>query len=203
MQRGDLGATPSGITGAARYVCLVPTELNYETLLGSVMPVKPKTWAERFWVKVKKLEGDGCWEWMAGRTPKSGYGLFAVSFKPSKCVVAHRISYMMECGPIPDGMVVCHRCDNPPCVRPDHLFLGTRQDNIEDMRVKGRAAKGTKHFRSKLDGDKVRDIRKSHAAGESPYQIALRLGVRAGTVYAVISGKTWSHVPLEGLTENG
>ncbi len=118
-------------------------------------------------------------------------------FKPTRYVVAHRISYELNCGEIPAGMVVCHKCDNPPCVRPDHLFLGTRQDNIEDMRRKGRAARGTKHFRAKLDPDKVRDIRRRHKDGEAVKLIAKSLGVRPGTVYAVIDGKTWAHVTEE------
>jgi DNA invertase Pin-like site-specific DNA recombinase len=89
---------------------------------------------------------------------------------------------------------VCHRCDNPPCVRPDHLFLGTQRANIEDMRAKGRAARGVNHFRAKLDPDKVREIRSARAAGESPYSIAARIGVSPPTVYAVLGGKTWKHV---------
>jgi hypothetical protein len=84
--------------------------------------------------------------------------------------------------------------NNPACVRPDHLFLGTQADNNRDMKEKGRASRGAAHFRAKLDADKVRDIRRSAAGGESPYGIATRLGVRAGTVYAVLRGKTWGHV---------
>jgi hypothetical protein len=161
------------------------------------MPTKPRPIAERFWAKVKKASGDACWEWQGGRTPDAGYGLFGVRFKPSRYVVAHRVSYELNCGPIPEGMKVCHKCDNPPCVRPDHLFLGTQADNVEDMRSKGRAAQGTGHFRAKLDPNKVRDIRRSHAAREPVKSIAARLKVRPGTVYAVIDGKTWGHVPIE------
>jgi hypothetical protein len=161
------------------------------------MPVKSRPIAARFWSKVNKAGGEACWEWQGGRTPDRGYGLLGVTFKPNRYVVAHRISYELNCGPIPAGMKVCHKCDNPPCVRPDHLFLGTQQDNIEDMRKKGRAARGAKHFRARLDPDKVRDIRRSHAAGESVASIAKRIGVRPGTVYAVLTGKTWTHVPLE------
>jgi hypothetical protein len=86
---------------------------------------------ERFWAKVRK--GDGCWEWNAAK--RLGYGKFAYE---GKVIDAHRLSWLLHFGPIPEGMLICHRCDNPPCVRPDHLFLGTRADNTHDMDAKGR-----------------------------------------------------------------
>lgn len=161
------------------------------------MPAKAKPRAVRFWSKVKKVDGEGCWEWQSTRTPDTGYGLFGVRWHPPRYVVAHRISYELNCGPIPAGMKVCHKCDNPPCVRPDHLFLGTQRSNIEDMRRKGRAARGTKHFRAKLDPDKVRDVRRALVAGETVKNIARRHKVRPGTIYAVRDGKTWTHIPSE------
>lgn len=87
------------------------------------------TLAERFWAKVKKTED--CWLWTAALN-SDGYG----SIPPHK---AHRLSWQLHFGPIPDGLFVCHRCDVRHCVRPDHLFLGTQQDNVNDMRRKGRA----------------------------------------------------------------
>lgn len=95
---------------------------------------------ERFWAKVHVT--DGCWEWQAS-TRQSGYGQFYVPGPNGEKLMeqAHRVSYMLTFGDIPDGLHVCHACDNPLCVNPDHLWLGTRNDNMQDMARKGRARK--------------------------------------------------------------
>lgn len=89
----------------------------------------------RFWEKVRK--SDGCWEWTAGRLG-GRYGDFMVGVGDHRS--AHRYSWELHFGPIPVGMNVCHHCDNPGCVRPDHLFIGTQKDNLRDMQGKGRKA---------------------------------------------------------------
>lgn len=98
-----------------------------------------KQMEERFWKKVDK-SGE-CWIWKAFKN-KQGYGRFGL--RASECVNAHRVSYVIAYGEIPDDYFVCHKCDNPSCVRPEHLFAGTRQDNIDDMMIKMRS----RHFRN-------------------------------------------------------
>lgn len=92
-----------------------------------------------FWTKVIKKD-EGCWDWNASKT-KRGYCRIGIG--ASQCINAHRISWIIHNGNIPEGMFVCHRCDNPSCTNPNHLFLGTRQDNTNDMMIKKRS----KHFK--------------------------------------------------------
>ncbi len=92
----------------------------------------------RFWTKYAESGIEDCWEWLAGRN-RRGYGKFKMRRKTRP---AHRVAYEMHIGPIPDGILVCHRCDNPGCVNPAHLFLGTAQDNMSDKVAKNRQSKG-------------------------------------------------------------
>lgn len=104
------------------------------------MGPKPKPIAERFWPRVEKRDADECWEWKGSRLQK-GYGTMPCwPFK--RPALAHRVSWEIHNGNIPDGLIVCHRCDNPPCVNPAHLFLGSHQDNLRDMVKKGRQVLG-------------------------------------------------------------
>jgi hypothetical protein len=99
----------------------------------------PKRWnstAERFWSKVDTTDADGCWLWTRARNAL-GYGSFSTGVG-SQTMLAHRMAYTFEAGPIPEGISVCHTCDVPACVRPDHLFLGTNSDNQLDSSAKGR-----------------------------------------------------------------
>lgn len=148
----------------------------------------------RFWNRVAK--SDGCWLWVGHRP--SEYG--RLSHKNEKHR-AHRLSYQLNVGPIPDGMVVCHRCDNPPCVNPSHLFLGTSADNSRDMKAKGRWAggppSGERAPNSSLKDAQVMEIkgllRFPHFHGKYS-QMARAFGVSQNTIYSIKSGQTWGHI---------
>ncbi len=98
--------------------------------------------AERFWPKVDKRGDDECWEWTGGRHP-SGYGQIWIGGKYGSHIYAHRASWEINGHKIPDGMCVLHHCDNPPCVNPAHLFIGTQADNMRDKQAKGRTLRET------------------------------------------------------------
>lgn len=135
---------------------------------------------EKFWPKVNK--SDGCWNWN-GFIYRNGYGQAS---HRNKKILAHRASWMVNNGPIPKGMFVLHHCDNPSCVNPDHLFLGTHQDNMRDQKAKGR------HFspftaKKKLTDDSIRKIRTSFVRGTGK-KLAAEYGVTEFTIYRVVRG---------------
>ena len=145
--------------------------------------------AERFWNKVTIT--DGCWLWTAHRD-KDGYGAFKL---PSgQHVRAHRMAFELDVGMIPEGTFVLHRCDNPPCCNPDHLFIGTSRDNIVDMVTKQRQARGEQDGNAKLTVRQVRAIRRGAAAGRTYAELAPRFGVDRSTVGRVVNGDTWVHL---------
>lgn len=154
----------------------------------------------RFWSKVVRRSDDECWVWAAATV--GGYGTFKTGGRQVK---AHRIAYALEVGPIPEGQIVCHRCDVPNCVNPSHLFLGTHADNAADRNRKNRQATGarTKPERrargeaasgAKLTEDEVLNIRYSLRAGNSVRSVARYYGVSPSAVQFIKSGHTWRHV---------
>lgn len=151
----------------------------------------PPTVEERFWAKVDVLGPDECWGWTASVfRDRYGYGKFnaGTSRATAQAVYAHRFAYELTHGPIPDGMMVCHHCDNPPCVNPEHLFLGTQADNMRDMAVKGR------HGRAKTPLDQVRAVKRMLSEGATQSQIVEAVGVPLYTVQNIRSGDSWRHV---------
>lgn len=148
---------------------------------------------ERFWRKVSKTEQ--CWIWTGNRRP-NGYGAIQEGAKGSRTLSAHRLSYEMHCGPIPDHHVVMHTCDNPSCVRPDHLLVGTYQENMDDMWAKGRGRPavnlGEASGRAKLTDERVRFIRANPRMGHK--EIADLWGLSPNAVRGVRIGRTWKHI---------
>lgn len=143
----------------------------------------------RFWRHVQKT--DGCWCWTAALNRENGYGRFKVH---GKMVGAHRFSYMLSYGPIPEGLVICHKCDNPPCVRPDHLFPGTHKDNGRDKVEKGRALSGIRNAFAKLTDEQVSEIRHLDISGIPQREIALRFSLAQTTVSRIVRASAWRHI---------
>lgn len=145
----------------------------------------------RFWAKVTKGGSDTCWVWNAARNTR-GYGTFRWE---GRTVSAHRVAYELHYGPIPEGMSICHSCDNPWCVNPAHLFLGTHAENMADMKVKGRAVgfAGESHPSAKLTEEDVRAIRSDST--HTWKQLAAQYGVTAGLIGHVKRRESWTNVP--------
>ena len=112
-------------------------------------------------------------------------------------LLVHRISWELANGAIPDGLWVLHHCDNPPCVRPDHLFLGTNGDNIRDMLRKGRQSRvGSRNPFAKLTEEQVAAILRAHRDGESVRELAQRFGVKWTAIHNIVTRRTWRHVAV-------
>lgn len=153
---------------------------------------KPQPKEPRFWRYVNVLEGvDACWEWTGGHTGQMGYGLFYWDSVEPK-LGAHVAAYRLFIGEVPEGKEVCHTCDNPICVRPKHLFAGTRADNLADMRRKRRGTFGDTHPNSKLSEKQVVELR-SFAGTASQYALARRFGIAQQTVSKILAGKERVH----------
>lgn len=145
----------------------------------------------RFWKHVQKLrETNGCWIWVG---PEShGYGEITID---RKVIRASRYSWELYTGrPIPDGLFVCHTCDNTHCVNPHHLFLGTHKDNQEDKMQKGRQARGETHRAAVLTEEKVKLIRELRNSGMTLRQLSQQFGVCFQTISDITLYKSWKHV---------
>lgn len=145
----------------------------------------------RFWGRVRKSD-TGCWLWLGWRLP-SGYGMVRYE---GRDVGAHRVSWELTHGALPAGAFVLHRCDNPPCVRPDHLFLGSAKSNTQDMLRKGRhrVERGAQHHAARLGEDEALEIRLRAASGASQHALAAEFCISPQAVNDIVRGRAWRHV---------
>ena len=146
----------------------------------------------RFWKFVDTSGGpDACWIWTG--TVVRRYGSFGIS--SSKRYRAHRYSWELAHGEIDDGMLVCHKCDNPLCVNPRHLFLGTQKDNMRDAMAKRRHASGERHGNARLTDEAVRAIRQLHSSGKHTYSaLGRQFGVHETVIANIVKRLSWRHV---------
>ena len=145
---------------------------------------------ERFWANVDR--SGSCWLWVGARRG-DGYG--ALNVRGRGGYGAHRFSYEIHHGPIPDGMVVMHTCDVPLCVNPAHLALGTHRQNAADSARKARRPRGSRNPQAKLTEGQVLDLRSRYAAGGiKQTQLAIEYGVSAALVSSIITRRVWTHI---------
>lgn len=188
------GEVPEGrlvVTTCGRLLCVRSDHLRLAA--HQEERYSPENTHERFWARVVKAEGDGCWEWQGARLER-GYGRTTLN---GKAIGAHRLAWVLTYGEIPERLFVCHRCDNPPCVRPDHLFLGEPLDNSADMAAKGRAARntGAANGTSRLTEEQVREMRELYTAGGMSYaRVADLYGVSTMTAWHAVTGRRYSDV---------
>jgi hypothetical protein len=147
----------------------------------------------RYWQHVDRRGPDECWPWLAF-CDWDGYGKFSLS-PQKRSIGAHRFGYVLAYGPLSEGIKVLRHCDNPPCVNPSHLFLGTTADNNRDKGEKGRAWYGEDHHNAVLTAPLVTELRNRHQHGEPIKALAREYGIFYGTVWSAISRRTWKRVP--------
>jgi HNH endonuclease len=145
-------------------------------------------------------KSEGCWEWTGGTN--GHYGVIGLGGRGGGCTSSHRMSWRIHYGVIPDEMQVLHHCDNTLCVRPDHLFVGTRSDNMRDMVKKGRQPtavhpglfSGARNPNAGLTAEQVSTMRAKHAEGASVYELSDEYGLTRSGILAVLTRRTWKNI---------
>lgn len=137
------------------------------------------------------IDAKGCWLW-TGDASRFGHGRIEVNGRKTG---VHRVSYAIHVGPIPSGVLVLHKCDVPACFNPDHLFLGSHRDNMQDKHRKGRGnmPSGEKHFRAKITSQDAVSIRQLHANGEGTTALAKQFGLSPKAIRLIVQRINWAN----------
>lgn len=181
-------------------------------------------WVDWFWTENFKVNEDtGCWEWTGNCDPRRGYGRLSIN---NRTYYAHRVAYFISYGEDPEQLLVRHKCNNPPCCNPEHLELGTHEDNSRDMILAGRSQKGDRHWMKRhpekfeewrlaakgklnlpkngeshpctvLTADLVKEIKIRAGKGEGNRELAKAYGVTHSNISAIVLGKSWKHVKVK------
>lgn len=166
-------------------------------IIGSVKRTREQVISD-FWKRVKRGNLDECWEWQAGRNdkPPNNYGVMWVNGEKLK---THVYSYELHYGPLAPGLWVLHKCDNPPCVNPAHLFSGTAMDNVRDMISKGRdiRERGVDRYNATLTEDDIREIRRRYVKRDKVNgcgPLGKEFGVGLTMIFAIVTRRRWKHV---------
>ena len=163
------------------------------------MPRRARSIEERFWEKVDKVSSpDGCWLWTAG-VSSMGYGQINQGGKHGTHIAAHKLSWQLVNGPRPDNLFLCHTCDNRRCVNPDHLFLGTQKDNIQDAVRKGRKPHGEGHPLARWTERDIIEMFAMQKRGAKQSEIARRFGTAQSNINIILTRKAWKHVNVDGV----
>lgn len=151
----------------------------------------------RFWSRVDK--GTDCWTWTGTTTPQ-GYGMLRLGGGRGRPIGVHRVSFIIANGSIPEGLDILHRCDNPPCVRPDHLYAGTHSRNMQDTYDRGRhrsmadTIRGERNVNARLTDSDVIAIRAARSTGAKLAELGRVYGVDQSTIWKVVNHKAWTHI---------
>ena len=148
---------------------------------------------ERLRAKISKGGPNGCWNWTAG-LGHNGYGQIRCGTPKRTMLRAHRVAFELGRGPVPEGMLVLHTCDNRKCCNPDHMFLGSHADNHADKKAKGRQARGSGHGCAILDEDSVAKIRQLLSEGVTCALIGRSFGVSRYAISDIKNGRSWTHI---------